>query len=96
MREKQLVYDEANSKLKVLQADLATKKSKKAELENEVETCSRKLERADSPPLKDSPGAAWRSQARRLFLRGLVLYFNNCLSPLICQLLRLSWRNFIV
>ena len=47
LREKQLVYDEANSKLKVLQADLATKKSKKAELENEVETCSRKLERAE-------------------------------------------------
>ena len=47
LREKQVVYDEANSKLKVLQADLATKKSKKAELENEVETCSRKLERAE-------------------------------------------------
>ena len=40
-----MVYNEANSKLKFLQADLATKKSKKAELENEVETFSRKLER---------------------------------------------------
>ena len=47
LKEKQEVYDEANGKLKVLQADLATKKAKKAELENEVETCSRKLERAE-------------------------------------------------
>merc|ERR1711884_500645 len=47
LKEKQEVYDEANGKLKVLQADLATKKAKKAELENEVETFSRKLERAE-------------------------------------------------
>ena len=31
LKEKQEVYDEANGKLKVLQADLATKKAKKAE-----------------------------------------------------------------
>ena len=47
LKEKQEVFDEADGKLKVLQADLATKKAKKAELENEVETCSRKLERAE-------------------------------------------------
>ena len=47
LKEKQAVFDEANDKLKVLQAELANKKSKKAELENEVETCSRKLERAE-------------------------------------------------
>ena len=47
LKEKQEVYDEANGKLKLLQADLATKKAKKAELENEVETFSRKLERAE-------------------------------------------------
>ena len=47
LKEKQEVFDEANGKLKVLQTELATKKAKKAELENEVETCSRKLERAE-------------------------------------------------
>ena len=47
LKGKQEVFDEANDKLKVLQAELANKKAKKAELENEVETCSRKLERAE-------------------------------------------------
>ena len=47
LKEKQAVFDEANEKLKVLQTELAAKKAKKAELENEVETCSRKLERAE-------------------------------------------------
>ena len=47
LKEKQTVYDEANEKLKILQAELSTKKGKKADLENEVETCSRKLERAE-------------------------------------------------
>ena len=47
LKEKQDIFDEANEKLKVLQAELSNKKAKKAELENEVETCSRKLERAE-------------------------------------------------
>ena len=47
LKEKQAVFDEANEKLKIIQSELATKKTKKAELENEVETCSRKLERAE-------------------------------------------------
>lgn len=47
LKEKQAIFDEANEKLKVLQTELALKKAKKAELENEVETCSRKLERAE-------------------------------------------------
>ena len=47
LKEKQSVFDKANEKLKIIQSELANKKTKKAELENEVDTCSRKLERAE-------------------------------------------------